>query len=412
MDLSSRYFLSLLSSFIKDATPVKPDCIGEDREKNEYGCDNVDWRKIYQLASIHSLGGAVYLAVQKLENDDKPDAELLNKFKSEFFHATYRYEEQEKEYSKVVELLNREKIRHIFFKGVIVREYYPVKQVRTQGDIDFLIYPEDRKKVEKIFTDLGYRNFSTKWHDKYKKGKIVFEGHDNLINHEINSKVDYFAYFANAWEYAKPKDNTYTYELEMNYHLVFLITHIAKHFYDRGAGVRLILDIAAILNKYGEELDFQIIWKHLENIKLDLFAKHIFALCERWFGVNVPGLSFEMDESTYSAMSRYILEGGTFGYSNDNSAISALRKEYEKTESIEHIKIKALFRKIFLSSDIMREKYPILKKHPYLLVFAWIYRGIQCIVKKRKRTFRILKGIREFSEEGKNNYIMMKKIGL
>ncbi|AEV68685.1 nucleotidyltransferase domain-containing protein [Acetivibrio clariflavus] len=412
MDLSSRYFISLLSSFIKDATPVKPGCIGEDKEKDDSGHDNVDWGKIYKLASIHSLGGAVYLAVQKLDEADKPEADILNKLKSEFFYATYRFEEQEREYRKIVELLNREKIKHLFFKGVIVRDYYPVKQVRTQGDIDFLIYPEDRKKVEKIFTDLGYRNFSTKWHDKFKKGKIVFEGHDNLVNTEINSKVDYSAYFANAWEYAKPKEYGYTYELDMNYHLAFLITHIAKHFYEKGAGVRLILDIAVILNKYGEELDFQKIWKHLENIKLDLFAKHIFALCERWFGVKAPGMYFEMDESTYSYISKYILEGGTFGYSNDNIAISALRKEYEKTGSFEHIKIKAMLKKIFLSFDIMREIYPILKKHPYLLVFAWIHRGIKCIVIKRKRTFRIIKGIREFSEEGKNTYIMMKKIGL
>lgn len=412
MDLSSQYFISLLSSFIKETVPVKSSRITDNKTGSNYKQVNVDWEKIYNLASIHSLGGALYLAIQKLEEVDKPEPSIINKFKSDFFYTTYRYEEQEKAYHEIVNQLNKEKIKHLFFKGIVIREYYPVKQMRTQGDIDFLVYKEDQDKVKKIFTDLGYKNFSTKWHDKYKKGKLIFECHDKLINNEINSKADYFEYFKNAWQYAQPKENSYTYELDMNFHLVFLIAHIAKHFYEKGAGVRLILDIAVIINKYGSTLNFQQIWRQLEEIKLDLFAKHIFDLCERWFGVRIPGMLFKMDRSTFIEMSKYILEGGTFGYSNNNIAIGALRKEYSKTKSTNHIKFKALLGKIFLSFDIMREKYPILKKHPYLLVFAWIHRAFTCVVIKRKRTLRILKGIHKCSEEGQNTYIMMEKIGL
>jgi len=412
MDINSRYFISLLSTFVKDTVPVKPGCMAESSGKGGTGQQDVDWKKIYKLASIHSMGGAVYLAIQKLDEADKPDISIINKFKSDFFYTTYRCEEQEKAYREIVELFNKEKIAHLFFKGIVIRDYYPVKQMRTQGDIDFLVHREDQEKVRNIFTRLGYRNISTKWHEKYRKGKIIFESHDKLINNDINSKVDYVGYFGNAWQYAKPKENSYTFELDINYHLVFLIVHIAKHFYEKGAGVRLILDIAVMLEKLGEELDFQQIWRHLENIKLDLFAKNILALCERWFGVKTPGMQHNMDELTYISMSKYILEGGTFGYSNNNIAISALRKEYSKTKSSKNIKFKALMRKIFLDFDMMREKYPILKKHPYLLGFAWIHRAFKCLTVTRERTFRILRGLRECSEEGQNAYIMMKKIGL
>lgn len=412
MDINSRYFISLLSLFIKDTVPVNPGCMAENNGNGNIGQSEVDWEEIYKLANIHSMGGIVYLAVQKLEEAQKPDISTINKFKSDFFYATYRCEEQEKAYREIVELFNEEKINHLFFKGIVIRDYYPVKQMRTQGDIDFLVHREDQEKVKNIFTRLGYRNISTKWHEKYKKGKIVFESHDKLINNDINSKADYVEYFENVWQYAKPKENSYTFELDINYHLVFLIVHIAKHFYEKGAGVRLILDIAVILEKFRDTLDFQQIWKHLENIKLDLFAKNIFALCERWFGVKVPGVLHDLDELTYISMSKYILEGGTFGYSNNNIAISALWKEYSKTESTKNLKFKALLKKIFLDFDMMREKYPILKKHPYLLLFAWIHRAFKCLTVTRERTFRILRGLRECSEESKNTYFMMKKIGL
>lgn len=411
MNLSSRYFISLLSSFIKDTVPKKPSSfVAENRGENNDKA--VDWEKIYQLACIHSLGGIVYLAVQKLEEADRPEISIINKLKSDFFYTTFRFEEQQKAFSEIVELLNREKIRHLIFKGTVIHQYYPVKQMRTQGDIDFLVHSEDLENVRGIFAGLGYKNHSTKWHDKFKKGKLIFECHEKLINNEINSKVDYAEYFKNAWQYAKNTGEGYTFELDINYHLAFLIVHIAKHFYEKGAGVRLILDIAIILDKFGDTLDFQEIWRHLETVKLDLFAKNIFALCERWFGVKTPGMNYKMDELTYNAMSKYILEGGTFGYSNNNIAIGALRKELSKSENVRFIKFKALLRKIFLDFDIMREKYPILKKHPYLWGFAWIHRAIKCIVVTRKRTIRILKGIRECSEEGQNTLVMMRKIGL
>lgn len=411
MDANSRYFISLLTAFLKDTIPAKPHCIEVSTEQSKRQAE-VDWQKIYELARIQSLGGAVYLAIQKLEEADKPEASIISKFKSDFFYATYRYEEQEKAYREVTDKFNEEKIKHIFFKGIVIREYYPAKQMRTQGDIDFLIYREDQEKIKNIFVDLGYKYSSSKWHDKYTKEKIVFEGHDKIINSEINSKVDYYEYFSNPWEHADSKHNSYTFELNMNYNLVYLITHIAKHFYKTGAGVRMILDIAVILNKFGEVLDFSLIWRELEKIKLDIFARNIFGLCERWFGLKTPGMDFEMDEINFRAMSDYIIEGGTFGFSNNNIAIAALRKEYSKKKNSKHIKFKAILSKIFLNFDLMREKYPILKKHSYLLVFAWIHRGIKCIVIKRRRTLRIVKGIYENTEEGQNSYIMMKNIGL
>jgi hypothetical protein len=411
MDVNSRYFIALLTAFMKDTIPLKPNFAG-DRTKQSRQQVDIDWQKIYELARKHSLAGAIYLAIQKLKEADKPEESIINKFKSDFFYATFRYEEQQKAYREITDRFNEQKIRHIYFKGILIREFYPVKQVRTQGDIDFLVYREDMEKVKKIFTDLSYRCSSSVWHDKYTKDKVVFEAHDKIVNTKINSKVDYAEYFKNPWEHAEPKGNSYTYELNMNYHLVYLLTHLAKHFYKTGAGVRMIFDIAIILDKFSEDLDFSRIWRELKIIKLDIFARNIFSLCEIWFDIKVPEMNFEIDETTFRAVSNYITDGGTFGFSYNNIAMAALRKEYSKTEKPKLIKSKAIFGKVFLDFDMMREKYPILKKHPYLLVFAWIHRGVKCIVKKRRRTFRILKGICKNTAEGHDSHVMMKKIGL
>ncbi len=397
MDGNSQYFIELLNAFIKDTLPPKP--------------VDIDWDRIYNLSSFHSLSGAVYLPVQKLDNSDKPEQSILNKFKSDFFYATIRYEEQEKTYHEIIQKLNEHKIEHLFFKGIIIREYYPVKQVRTLGDIDFLLHEKDQNEVKEIFMGMGYKNNSSLAHEKYQKGKLVIEAHDKIINNKFSSKADYLDCFKNSWAHATAKENGYTYVLNMEYHLVYLIAHIAKHFYQNGAGVRMVLDIAVILKRFGNTLKFSFIWEELKKINLDNFAKCIFGLCDRWFQVGTYDTKYKMDETTYELMSKYVLKGGTFGFGL-NAAIREMRKQYSRTDNRKLIQFKAFWGKVFLNYEEMKTKYPVLVKAPYILPFAWIHRWFKAVTKKRIRTANTFRGFFECTEEAEQTYNLMKTLGL
>ncbi len=397
MDDCNKYFIELLKTFINDTTPPKP--------------VNIDWDKIYNLSSFHSLSGAVYLSVQKLDNVDKPEQSILNKFKSDLFYATMRYEEQEKTYHEIIKKLTEHQIDHLFFKGIIIREYYPVKQVRTLGDIDFLLHEKDQNKVKKIFIGMGYKNSSSLAHEKYQKGKIVIEAHDKILNNKFSSKADYLDCFKNSWEHATTKENGYTYVLNLEYHLVYLIAHTAKHFYQNGAGVRMVLDIAIILKKFGNTLNFSLIWEELKNINLEIFAKCLFDLCDRWFQVGTCDTKYKVDETTYELMSKYVLMGGTFGFGL-NAAIREMRKQYPGTDNRKLIQFKAFWGKVFLNFEEMKPKYPILVKAPYLLPFAWIHRWFKAVTKKRARTANTFRGFFECTEEAEQTYNLMKTLGL
>lgn len=398
MDNNSKYFFALITAFLKETVPPKP--------------INIDWEKIYYLSHIHFVSAAVYLSVQKIDKDEQPSQNILKRFKSDFFNTTLRYEEQEKAYEEITKKLNEEKIQHLFFKGTVLREYYPVKQMRTLGDIDFLLHEKDRNAVNEALLEIGYKNITNIGHWQYVKGKLLIEAHDKLMYSEINEKADYISYFQNAWNNANAEENSYTYKLNIEYHLIFVLTHIAKHFYGLGCGVRMILDIAVIINEFGDILDYTYLWKELKKLKLDVFAKNIFELCAGCFEVYVPGSEVEMDNETFEAISNYILEGGTFGFNNRNSTIHIIRKEYEKTDNHNLAQFKAFWGKIFLNYKTIINLYPILKKLPFLLPFAWIVRGFNCMVTRHKRTVNILKGLVSRSDEAEKSYEVMKKIGL
>lgn len=437
MDNSSQYFIALISAFLKENVPPKP--------------IDINWKKVYKLSSIHCVSGAVYLAIQRLEKEDKPQLEILNKFKSDFFNTNLRYEEQEKVYKEIKGKLNEEHIEHIFFKGTEIREYYPAKEMRTLGDIDFLLHEKDEKLVNKILTEIGYENITTvdAFHWQYKKGNLIIEAHNKLMYNDINFKVDYVYYFQNAWENAVPKEKGYTYKLKLEYNLIFLITHIAKHFYDSGAGVRMILDIAVIINKFGDSLNFLYIWQELKKIKLDVFAENIFGLCYKWFQITVPNkescnmqfwavptdlnvsscnkklsktCNFEaasnkivnMDDITYEILSKNILEGGIFGFNRKdrNDAVYLMGHKYGKINNRKLARGMALLGKVFLNFKDMKKLYPILTKLPFILPFAWILRGFMCIRIKRNRTLNIIKGFFKYSDEADKFYELMERVGL
>lgn len=399
MDKNSEYFLSLLAAFIKETVPKEP--------------ANINWEKVYALAHIHGVSGALYLTVQKIDKDKGPTQSTLKKLKADFFATMLRYEQQEKAYQEITKKLSNEKIEHIFFKGAVIREYYLVKQMRTLGDIDFLLHEKDQRVVSKALLEIGYKKYkvSTR-HVEYKKGNVHIEAHGKMMNDEINEKADYISYFQNVWENSCKIDNSYRYNINIEYHLLYLLTHIAKHFYDCGAGVRMILDIAVIINKFGASIDFDYLWKELEKLKLDAFARNIFELCIRYFEVYVPNIKIQLDDKAFDMISNYILEGGTFGFNNRNLAICNIRQEYDKTADHKRAKIKAFWKKIFLNYKEMINTYYILKKLPFLLPFLWIVRVFQCIITKPKKTLSILKGLFYCTDKAEESYSVIKKMGL
>ncbi len=405
MDANTKYFFSLLRSFLKETTPPK--------------AIEVEWEKIYKLARIHAVSGAVYVAIQKLNKEDQPKKDILKKFKAEFIATCMRYQKQKKAREEITAKLDKEKIQHIFLKGSAVKEYYPVKAMRTLGDIDLLIHKDDQEAAKKAFVEIGYKNLSRRTSDawEYEKNNLRVEVHDKLIYREINNKADCVAYFDKVWENANPMDKGYRYELSLEFNLIYLLTHMAKHFCYFGCGVRMFLDIAVIMIKFNERIDFNYFWRELKKIKLDVFAKNIFAICEKYFNIDLSKTEqdekFEIDDKTFEIISKYIVEKGVFGSGNGIVLSYTIRKECETTTNIKLAKIKILFRVLFLEYKWMKKRFPVLENFPFLLPFFWVVRGFLSILTRRKITTGILKELTgEPSGGAEESVNVIKKIGL
>ena len=98
-------------------------------------------------------------------------------------------------------------IAHMPVKGYYLRRLYPVSGLRTFGDIDLLIHPEDRAKAHALMCALGY----TVEHDweptySYVRDTEYYEIHTNLMDGNLDGRTDLPAYFGRAWQYAERDD--------------------------------------------------------------------------------------------------------------------------------------------------------------------------------------------------------------
>lgn len=401
MDIDSRYFLALLTAFLNNQSPPDP--------------DGADWKRVYELSCLHSLSGAVYLAMKKLPEEYRPETRIYNGLQSAFCNTLLRYGKQDALISKISDQLNLKGIRHIFFKGAVLRRLYPVSQMRTLGDIDLFIRDTDQAETDAALREMGCSLESSddaEW--KYYLNELLIEIHYKVNNDFMKRKAETKDYFDSVWENAHSIDGGFTWELDTEYHLIYLIAHMAKHLYNKGCGIRMLMDIAVILNNYCSELNYENILSELKKISLDSFACSIFTFCRTCFALpELPAvtLRIKQDKEGYEDMADYFLKGGTFGFYNSRPFSYLIRQELEHTDNGVRARHKALFRKLFPEPGWMQNKYPVLIKYPFLLPAAWIARGIMRILFRRKRTLKILKAFTE-SDDAKKDYLLLHKIGL
>ena len=256
METEYRYLLHLLGAYLRQETP-------EIRE-------DADWKQLIRLSQIHNVAGILGYMGKKYPICSEEQTKALLRG---LCHNTIGvYARRNAQADALAAELEQAGIDHILMKGYVLRDFYPVADLRTFNDIDLVIRPEDRKKCDERMLALGFQRH-TDWEPVYSyvRDSEFYEIHTQIMEIDVSDRADYQGYFRNLWEHAKPvRDHSYRFTPE--FHFLYLLTHIAKHVYGSGAGIRMYLDVAAFLRHYGETVNWRWIREQLEVLKLEQFA--------------------------------------------------------------------------------------------------------------------------------------------
>lgn len=387
---SKQYFVELVSAYINNRAPVFP------------GNFNIDWDEIMYFTKIHSVQVPVFMSVDKLE--EKPP--VYNELKSQFLIAVNISAKQEYWMEKVINELTDNDIDHILFKGYVLRNYYPNKEARSFGDIDFLIKEEDREKNDKVLKKLGFEYDEDEYCKEvwtYHKDVLSLEVHTDIIYEKLFSDFDYIGYFR---EKLKNKVQTAenTYELKAEDHFIYLMVHLAKHFYNYGVGIRMIMDIAVMKKYFGNNLDYEYIDKELKDIGLGKFADTIFCLCNKYLGSHFEGVCAV---NNIEVIMNYVIMHGVFGF--DNKGEYVFKFEEGKKKNI----LNNVLRELFPSYEMMTKYYKWFTGCPkYMLFYGWIRRILEFVFNRKKNINKRIAGIHGDNSQIDTHKNILRIVGL
>ena len=328
--------------------------------------EKFDIEGMYSVAKLHQirvlmLCGTVVLGLDK----ENPEIKRLEKGS---YNEVIANERQLKKYRQLLEMFENEKIDYMPLKGICLKEMYPQTEMRSMGDIDILIRPEQYEKIEKILHSMDFEFVADSDHEYIWRtaDNVTLELHKRLIP---SYNKDYCEYFGDGWSKAK-KVGECKYKMTAEDEYLYLFVHFAKHYRDGGIGIKHLADLWVYEKSVPLDIDY--ITAELEKLGLLRFYKNIKEVLNVWFEEGTHNDITEM-------ISKVVIESGAYGQRERSILASNVRK---KAANIRPSRTKSFMIKLFLPYKNMCVKYPYLKKCPILLPIAHVIRITDAIINK------------------------------
>lgn len=359
MEHESEYLLHLLGAYLREEEPQAE--------------TDVDWIKLVQLAQIHCVTGI--LGYMTMTYPICPDEQMKASLRSVCLNTIALFARRAALADVFSQTLSRNGIGHILMKGYVLRDYYPVPELRTFGDIDMVIRPEDREKSDDLLRSLGYHP-ETDWEPvfSYTRDVEYYEIHSEIMEVNVSEKADYRGYFRDPWRYAEAAGD-HRYQFRPEFHFLYMLTHIAKHVTGSGAGVRMYLDVAAFVRRFGASLDWDWIRQELEKLCFTDFANIVLAFTQESFGVKSPVPLTEVEADVMRSFREFTMAGGVFGYVGRDSGTISLKQQSRGKERVSRLGTVA--KRLFPAAKTIESRYTYLQDKPWLLPAAWVHRLIK-----------------------------------
>lgn len=331
----------------------------------------------------------------------------LSAYQSEYFSIISNNVKVFEEHKRIHKLLCENDIQYVFLKGCASARYYPDQLLRTMGDVDLLVWPEDTEKVDGLLISAGYEkqidSDDYDSHISYKsKNGVVCELHrqiNGIPKNETSEKISKL--FSNIFEDAELVNNEYLCPSNFHHGLIMLL-HTATHLTHEGIGLRHLCDWAVFIEKFSDQEFCDMYKKPLEEIGLWKFACILSACSIKYLGCSRKESIGNIDVDLIDAVIQDISSSGNFG-----------RKDYSRYQQIKYIS-NSQNREISKSTPISQafsnliskaKRTKFVKKYSFMLPLGciWVAFEYLLLVITGKRKLDSKKTI-ESANERKNIY--------
>lgn len=309
---------------------------------------------------------------------------VMQKLFQSYCKALMVSEGQLRELDRIFAAFAENGIDYMPLKGCNMKARYPKPELRMMGDADILIRMEQYEKIIPIMESLGFtRRHETDHELVWQSEGLYLELHKRLIP---SYNKDYHAYFGDGWQLAKQKDGTRC-TMTAEDEFVYLFTHFAKHYRDGGIGCRHVVDLWVFLREY-PELEEACIRRELRKLQLLEFYDNIRCLISVWFD-GAPS------DEKMEVMTQFLFSSGSWGEETVRVLSRAVRDSRHSVLGFSG-RLVYLWQTAFPGVELLRDKYTVLQKAPWLLPLVWLVRPFYKVLfewktlKRQKRNLEAL----------------------
>ena len=287
----------------------------------------VDWGEIYLLAEEQSVIGLIAAGLEVLPPAERPPQEVLLQIIGSALQIEQQNNELNAYLTKLVGLLRQKDVYAILVKGQGIAQCYEKPLWRASGDIDLLLSDTNYDNAKKVLTPLAVS--ADKEYTSFKHlgmtmdGGFVVELHGTMHS-RLTKRIDkvineaqrdvFFGGNVRSWD----NDGTTVFLPAPDSDVIFVFTHILRHFFFEGIGLRQICDWCRLLWTYRSVIDVRLLEKRLREAGLMSEWRAFAAFAVEYLGMPVEAMPL------YSADKRWrrkaakicadILKVGNFGH--------------------------------------------------------------------------------------------------
>ena len=337
-----------------------------------------------------SKAQAVYpLAFSILDSQlqEKLTAEQYADCNEEFFRYAIAGTQNFSEHGELHELMTANDMPYVAMKGLASAMYYPEPNLRSMGDVDFLVTKKDVSQAGKLLENIGFavdhgEEDGSKHIAYHRPPMSIWELHrtvngipNNEIGELIRAEMDKTIPTA---EVAEVDGSTCRLPDKLHHGLIMLL-HTASHLTSEGVGLRHLCDWVVFASALSDAEFREIFEKKLKRFGLWRFAQALTLLGIRYLGApnRVWTLeaveSHKLDDTTLEGLMNDILSGGNFG-TKDMNRYREIKYISDRSEGT--VSKSGILRQGFKTmNDKVRRDYKILGKHKALLPVGYLAEG-------------------------------------
>ena len=334
--------------------------------QKEIPAEEASFEDIYEECIRQTILAVVVSVVPK----DAPLPVRLAWINAAGVHASSNQRVKEGHY-QIHKLLSGHRIPYVILKGLATAAYYPDPDMRSLGDVDFLVREEDAERCDQILKENGFlaeeNTLPYEW--GYRKNNLEYELHlsvNGVPDREAKAVTE--GYLSDLIETASVSDR-FSEEMVLPdafHHGLVILLHTAKHMVGEGVGFRQICDWAVFVSSL-EEAFPALFEEPLKKIGIWNYALILSAACSKFIGMPRYSWIPEYEDAQLSALMDDLLRKGNFRREEGSGANTILVEKTDVGGAAEGSMLRQLFSNL---AQKTKYKWPVMNRAKVLIPFG------------------------------------------